>query len=310
MSTKTHRRTLRLITSLAVAATTMLASSEALAYRNWNNWYPLDRNQAPGQRAVNSWGDPDLPGQSTCKYSTTPTGLPANYGNESVQYFLNWWDTSPTIDGYSEVLSIRGSNYTLLDLWAAGTSSDWKVFYDPFSMTHVPIAEFCTVDAIATMSSRAQAGPKEPMIWRLPNNPGQVYQSNLVCAAVFGDENHPYDYDVVSRTAWEWVEVETVDVNTQVISATNYYYTSNTNHCLPGYEYMDKTRSLAIPGTYDGIVVDGCVWAVEDYSMQKRLLSPLNGGLFDWSIDNIWQDPPRTATDGDGVVFTIENSFC
>ncbi len=298
MKIATRRPSLSLLGALAVATVTLLSSSSAYAYKNWNNWYPLDHAQGPGQRAVNPWGDPEFPGQSLCKYASTPPGLPANFEGSSVQYFLNWWDVTPTPNGYAEIMSIRGPNGTKLDLWAHGKPSGWRVFYDPFAV------EDCTIEDVEGLANRHQAGPKRPLVWKLPDNAGQVYETNLVCMAVFGDATHPYDYEVVSAASYEWVDVVTVAVLGQTVHAANYYYTSDLSRCLPGYEEWDKTRN------FDGITVDACVRVVENYSMEKQLLTPYTGGMFELTLENRGQSEPFEVEDGDGMLFSIEQGGC
>ena len=288
----------------AQAATTLLS---------WSDWYPVDRGQAPGQRALNYWShgvfDQDSPynmhGQSTLNYPGTPATLPETFNGHTVDYFLNWVCTQPQprppspatsadcrIDQhtYVEIMS-QGSAYdspTFLEHWALGFSDQWRLYYDPTTFSQ------CTAEAIS--GDLASPTNKVPLIMGLPAVTGQEYVGNLVCAVTY-DQHEPDPAHIISiYTGLGFVVTTNLGLlrdaqGGEVIHARNEYYSNNpwwmtvsNDGCARDNDprmCRDGAGKVRTQSNVTGYIVD-----VEDYWMRKvRPGDRLTNGFSAYEVD-------------------------
>jgi hypothetical protein len=174
---------------------------------DWRRWYPMDRGQKPGERAINWWDDPNNPcwyyGQSTWNYPGVPTTLKCDYEGQLVNYYFNWPCNArdredPDCNDYRgqmEMISEHRDELgraTRLDHWGWGQERAWRVFYDPLALgTPGTPGCNCTEEVVATLSDPAQTPPEEqaakrvPLSMMAPCEVGQTAYGPLTCSGVY-----------------------------------------------------------------------------------------------------------------------------
>jgi hypothetical protein len=162
---------------------------------DWRRWYPMDRGQLPGERALNWWEDPRNPcfytGQSTWRFPGRPSGVPCDYGGEAVTAFFNWPCRDPQCNdyrGHMEIISERHDaqgNSLWLDHWGYGREDSWRVFYDPTRMDPYGTLCSCNEQTVAAMSPAEQEGHRVPMTMELPCKVGESVSSPITCSATY-----------------------------------------------------------------------------------------------------------------------------
>ena len=177
-------------------------------------WYPMDRGQAPGERALN-WYDgqyscnPYYRGQSTFNYGGVPEGLPASYKNQCVDYFLNW--PCPADDeqchryqqNHFEIISERrdeSGHVTHLDHWGHNRESSWHVFYSTENGDGVC---GCTNEDIAPLpdAPATQQARREPEVIQFPCHVGQSINTPLRCGAKYTNGPNGRGFDLKHLTS-------------------------------------------------------------------------------------------------------------
>jgi len=191
-----------LSTPIAIPTATQAAvcenCPEGSQYLDWSEWYPMDRGQKPGERAMNWWSNSAGMcsfGQSTYNYDGIPKGYPSQFDGECVDYFFNWACMNKEdadcndYEKYMEIISERraaNGQSIYLDLWGVGKIDDWRTFFNPNALGDGSSCG-CTDENVAAMSSSERRANKVPMSFLMPCETGEnnwAY-SNVVCSANF-----------------------------------------------------------------------------------------------------------------------------
>lgn len=233
-------------------------------FLSWRDWYPLDRGQAPGERALNWWlreeeGLNDrVFGQSTWSTPHAPAAFPKTFDGRHVDYFYNWQCGPPTsIPGHSYELDPECEHWgiyleymsegtatgddTYLEHWARGGRGldldgplEWEVYYAPDAFSACSSASL----AAETAASLQRPEIKAPLIMRLPNAAGAEYVGPVVCTVIFDDYYQHPDNVIAEKTGLWFVVTRTLDRYVDedglaVVEAENRYYTTSESYAAP-----------------------------------------------------------------------------
>ncbi len=169
--------------------------SPGTEYLDWREWYPMDRGQKPGERAINWWTEPGaacLRGQSTYNYDGIPKGFPAQYAGQCLDYFFNWGcqRDDPDCNDYErrmEIITERRNpdgSVNYLDLWGAGDIDKWQVYFDPNQLGDGSSCA-CNEETISTLSAEERKAKRVPSSFVAPCRTGDWVYGNVACAATF-----------------------------------------------------------------------------------------------------------------------------
>ena len=284
-----------------------------VALLSWVDWYPLDRGQAPGQRALNYWSDGvfdptspyNLHGQSTLNYPGTPATLPPTFNGRTVDYFLNWVCTEPRPTSasaatsadcrinektYVEIMSqgTATGSAALLEHWAHGYAVHWRVYYHPTAFSR------CAAGSIG--GDLTSPENKAPLIMALPAVAGEEAVGNIVCGVTY-DQTYPDPAHVMGLfTGLSFVVTtnmaRSVDAHgVEVIQARNEYYSDNpawavifNYYCAREYDPRYCANGGVKTRVHAGVT--GYLYDVEDYWMrQVEPQDRLTNGLSAYIVD-------------------------
>jgi len=315
---------------------TISTEAEATALRPWSSWYPLDRGQREGERALNFWSHPgkmEFRAQSTWNVPGVPNSLPPSFGGEAIDYFYNWTCSTPTCEtldvGHREIMSEGASSYDLQH-WARG-AGHWQVFYRPDAFEGD-----CRESAIRQRFSRADlenSDRKAPLVLRLPLDEGASAFGPPVCALLFNgvvqdpakliDGRHNAAEEETHerlQTGMWFAETKLLDEfldrnGRKILRVRNIYYTDNQlmaavfrdnlyrvygEQSVPPEldKLIGQTRSVRLPG---GGILEGTAFSAETYAM-REVLDPMTNGYgsffwYTWHGDQIHYDVPEQGGD-------------
>lgn len=181
--------------------------SPGTKYLDWREWYPMDRGQKPGERALNWWtqaGAACLRGQSTYNYDGIPKGFPVEYAGQCLDYYFNWGcqRDDPDCNDYErrmEIITERRNpdgSATYLDLWGAGEIDRWQVYFDPNQLGDGSACA-CNEETISALSAEQRKAKRVPSSFLSPCRVGDWAYGNVACAATFtkgtGDGTRGWD---------------------------------------------------------------------------------------------------------------------
>lgn len=181
--------------------------SPGTKYLDWREWYPMDRGQKPGERALNWWTHPGaacLRGQSTYNYDGIPKGFPVEYAGQCLDYYFNWGcqRDDPDCNDYErrmEIITERRNpdgSATYLDLWGAGEIDRWQVYFDPNQLGDGSSCA-CNEETISALSAEQRKAKRVPSSFLSPCRVGDWAYGNVACAATFtkgtGDGTRGWD---------------------------------------------------------------------------------------------------------------------
>jgi len=192
-------------TPIAIPTATVMAVCDncppGSEYLDRHEWYPVDRGQKPGERAMNWWSTPAnfcLFGQSTYNYDGIPKGFPAEFGQQCVDYYFNWAcleEDDPDCNDYEKYLEIISERTNdagqaiYLDLWGHGPKNRWRTFYDP-NLLGDGSSCACNDQTVEGMSAEDKKNAKVPVSFIMPCEPGADWAySNVVCSAIYTGED-------------------------------------------------------------------------------------------------------------------------
>ena len=172
-------------------------------FLDWRKWYPVNRGQAPGERAINWWGAECNFGQSTYNVAGIPIGLPASFGGQCIDFYYNWPCSNPSdpdCNDYRKEMEIMAERTNsngdtiYLDHWGFGESSNWNVFYDAAALSEGEDCG-CTEENIQALYPPSPDATQEahrrelrrPLTMLTPCEVGEVAYGPVVCAARFVD---------------------------------------------------------------------------------------------------------------------------
>jgi hypothetical protein len=269
-------------------------------FEPWTRWYPVDRGQADGQRALRWWtGELYGPipserifGQSTLRIAGAPATFPAVFGGHVVTYFYNWICESPSTPPNSftsadcrykdwtfvETMSQGTASGTAINLehWARGFVQRWEVYYRPGFLKD------CSLDGIQNEGisddQLMSPGAKMPLIMRLPSFPG-TYVGDPVCMITYKTVGLEKRSEIVPNwTGMLYVVTRTLDrytdaFHTEIIKARNEYYLTNGKNPDIDHYCLERRDPLYCDGTHAKAAMEHGITAglvgVETYWMRQ-----------------------------------------
>jgi hypothetical protein len=186
------------IPTASAAEATRCAADLARGYIDWQRWYPLYVGQGPGQRAVNWFSEPGVcpsegwAGTSIWDYPAIPRGMPAQYGDECVDYYWFWNCKDPacqfdvrTAGLMVELLAIS-SDGRHADRWGFGSPTNWfEVYFNPERLN-------CACDSNALRDyflehpdELSDPDNRMPLRFETSSRPGESRNNPPVCTVRF-----------------------------------------------------------------------------------------------------------------------------
>ena len=313
---------------LPFVGTSPLVAAPEQQLESWQDWYPVDRGQAPGQRALNWWSHGEhkpnpaqsVYGQSTTRLAIPPATFPDHYRGHKVTYFTNWvcpvppmsssgftrddcrFDETTYVEYISQGTATRDPHN--LEHWARGNLSHWEVYYDPASLKSCSGPDIRAADITREMLERADW--KEPLVLKLPSSAGAFAVSTTICTLVFQTAKEEPTTIIDSQSGLWFVVTHNLDRlkegdTSELIHAINEYYTNNPLQIAEVTSYCAQRLDIILcldgkPKTRSNGDVQATLFMAEEYWMRRVPSDNLLANGFTrfrwwlWTSD-VWDDP-------------------
>jgi hypothetical protein len=186
------------IATASTAEATRCAADLARGYIDWRRWYPLYVGQGPGQRAVNWYSQPgECPdagwvGTSIWDYPSIPSGMPAEYEGQCIDYYWFWnckdstCQFNLTTTGLYVELLATSSDGRYSDRWGFGSPTGWfEVYFNPERLNCACNSNALRDYFLANPTALNNPDNRMPLRFEMSSRPGESRNNPPVCTVRF-----------------------------------------------------------------------------------------------------------------------------